>query len=56
MNIIIPIGGKGERFLNSGYKEKKPLINILGKPMISYVLDNLKITQDDKVFIIYYDI
>ena len=56
MNIIIPIGGKGERFLNCGYKEKKPLINILGKPMISYVLDNLKITQDDKVFIIYYDI
>ena len=46
MNIIIPIGGKGERFLNCGYKEKKPLINILGKPMISYVLDNLKITQE----------
>jgi HAD superfamily hydrolase (TIGR01509 family) len=56
MNIIIPIGGKGERFLNCGYKEKKPLINILGKPMIYYVLDNLKITSDDKVFIIYYDI
>ena len=56
MNIIIPIGGKGERFLNCGYKEKKPLINILGKPMIYYVLDNLQITPDDKVFIIYYDI
>jgi|688.fasta_scaffold34966_4 beta-phosphoglucomutase-like phosphatase (HAD superfamily)/choline kinase len=56
MNIIIPIGGKGERFLNRGYKEKKPLINILGKPMISYVLDNLKFTANDKVFIIYYDI
>ena len=56
MNIIIPVGGKGERFLNRGYKEKKPLINILGKPMISYVLDNLKIAADDRVFIIYYDI
>ena len=56
MNIIIPIGGKGERFLNCGYKEKKPLINILGKPMISYVLDNLQLTADDKIFIIYYDI
>ena len=56
MNIIIPIGGKGERFINSGYKEKKPLINILGKPMIYYVLDNLKITNYDKIFIIYYDI
>jgi HAD superfamily hydrolase (TIGR01509 family) len=56
MNIIIPIGGKGERFINAGYKEKKPLINVLGKPMIYYVLDNLKITNDDKIFIIYYDI
>lgn len=56
MNIIIPIGGKGERFIKCGYKEKKPLIDILGKPMIYYVLDNLKITNDDKIFIIYYDI
>jgi dTDP-glucose pyrophosphorylase len=40
MNIIIPIGGKGERFLNCGYKEKKPLINIFGKQMISWVVSN----------------
>jgi beta-phosphoglucomutase-like phosphatase (HAD superfamily)/choline kinase len=56
MNIIIPIGGKGERFLRNGYKEPKPLINILGKPMIHYLLDNLNFTDDDKVFIIYYNI
>ena len=31
MNIVIPIGGKGERFSMNGYKEPKPLINILGK-------------------------
>jgi HAD superfamily hydrolase (TIGR01509 family) len=56
MNIIIPIGGKGERFLQNDYKEPKPLINILGKPMIHYVLDNLNLTQEDNVFIIYYNI
>jgi len=57
MNIIIPIGGKGERFLKNGYTEPKPLINILGKPMIYHVLDNLKITSDnDKIFIIYFNI
>jgi HAD superfamily hydrolase (TIGR01509 family) len=57
MNIIIPIGGKGERFLNNGYKEPKPLINILGKPMIYHVLDNLKLNcKDDKIFIIYYNL
>jgi NDP-sugar pyrophosphorylase family protein len=54
MNIIIPIGGKGERFLKNGYKEPKPLIRILGKPMIFYVLDNLHISNKDSVFIIYY--
>jgi HAD superfamily hydrolase (TIGR01509 family) len=57
MNIIIPIGGKGERFLTNGYKEPKPLINILGKPMIYHVLDNLKLNcKEDKIFIIYYNL
>ena len=56
MNIIIPIGGKGERFLNTGYSDPIPLINILGKPMIYYVLDNLTLNNDDKIFIIYYNI
>jgi len=56
MNILIPIGGKGERFSNCGYKEPKPLIPIFGKPMISYVIDNLFYKPEDKIFIIYYDI
>ena len=56
MNIIIPLGGKGERFLTCGYSEPKPLITILGKPMIFYVLDNLQLTDDDKIYIIYYNI
>jgi beta-phosphoglucomutase-like phosphatase (HAD superfamily)/molybdopterin-guanine dinucleotide biosynthesis protein A len=55
MNIIIPIGGKGERFLKNGYKEPKPLIPVLGKQMIFYVLDNLNISDKDSVFIIYYN-
>lgn len=56
MNIIIPIGGKGERFKNEGYTQPKPLITIFNKPMIFYVLDNLKITKDDIIFIIYYNL
>jgi beta-phosphoglucomutase-like phosphatase (HAD superfamily)/choline kinase len=55
MNIIIPLGGKGERFKNSGYIESKPLIKILDKEMIFYVLDNLKISDLDNIFIIYND-
>ena len=54
MNIIIPLGGKGERFVKEGYLQPKPLIKILNKEMIFYVLDNLELTNDDKVFIIYF--
>lgn len=53
MNIIIPLGGKGERFSKNGYKEPKPLIPIFDKCMIEYVIDNLCITENDFVFIIY---
>ena len=53
MNIIIPLGGKGERFSKNGYLQPKPLIKILDKMMIEYVLDNIKLTNDDKIFIIY---
>jgi len=53
MNIIIPLGGKGERFSKNGYNQPKPLIPIFDKCMIEYVLDNLKISKEDNVFIIY---
>jgi HAD superfamily hydrolase (TIGR01509 family) len=53
MNIIIPIGGKGERFSKQGYVEPKPLIPILNKRMIEYVIDNLTLNAEDKLFVIY---
>ena len=56
MNIIIPIGGKGERFKNKGYNISKPLIKIFYKEMIFYLLDNLNININDKIFIIYYNL
>jgi beta-phosphoglucomutase-like phosphatase (HAD superfamily)/choline kinase/thiamine kinase-like enzyme len=56
MNIIIPLGGKGDRFKVNGYKEPKPLIKVFDKPMLFYVLDNLQLTSEDTVFIIYYNV
>lgn len=53
MNIIIPLGGKGERFYKNGFTQPKPLISIFEKCMILYVLDNLKLSDNTKVFIIY---
>ena len=34
MTDLIPAAGKGKRFSDTGYKDPKPLINVLGKPMI----------------------
>jgi beta-phosphoglucomutase-like phosphatase (HAD superfamily)/molybdopterin-guanine dinucleotide biosynthesis protein A len=56
MNIIIPLGGKGKRFKDKNFLVSKPLIKIFDKEMIFYVLDNLKIQKNDKIFIIYYNL
>lgn len=53
MNIIIPLGGKGERFTNCGYVNPKPLIKIMNEEMIFYVIDNLTMCENDNIFIIY---
>jgi len=53
MNIIIPLGGKGERFHKQGYDVPKPLIPIYNKEMIFHVLDNLNTSPNDNIFIIY---
>ncbi len=54
MNIIIPIGGIGQRFKDEGYDMPKPLINVLGKPMIYRVISNLEIDYNkDKIHIVY---
>ena len=42
MFILIPLGGKGERFKREGYERPKALINVFGKPIIFYLLDSLK--------------
>lgn len=50
MNIIIPIGGKGERF-KKNYICPKPFINIYGQSIIEWLLDNLNFHENDKLYI-----
>lgn len=38
---IVPMAGKGQRFVDAGYSVPKPFIDIEGKPMIRRVLDSL---------------
>jgi HAD superfamily hydrolase (TIGR01509 family) len=55
MNIFIPLGGKGERFSRQGFQEPKPMIPILEKRMIQYVLDSIQtqLEKEDMVSIFY---
>jgi dTDP-glucose pyrophosphorylase len=46
MNVVIPMAGKGSRFVQAGYTFPKPLIpvhNMNGKPMIQMVVENLNV-------------
>ena len=51
MNVLVPMGGIGERFARDGYRFPKPLVNIVGRPMIFWLLDNLTLDADDHVYI-----
>lgn len=55
ITIVIPMAGNGSRFTKAGYTDPKPLIPVHGKPMISWVVDNLKVPGARFVFIIRAD-
>ena len=55
MNIIIPIGGVGQRFKDEGYNMPKPLISVLGKPMIYQVINSLQLESTDIVYVVYHN-
>ena len=54
MNILIPMAGAGSRFEKAGYTFPKPLIDVRGKPMIQWVVENLNI-EAKYIFIVQKD-
>jgi NDP-sugar pyrophosphorylase family protein len=42
-NILIPMAGRGQRFVDVGYDLPKPLIDVRGKPLIQRVVESLGI-------------
>ncbi|MEW9501058.1 NTP transferase domain-containing protein [Jeotgalibacillus marinus] len=50
MKIVIPMSGRGNRFLQAGYKDPKPLIEVDGMPMIEHVV-NMFPGETDFLFI-----
>ena len=41
LNIVIPMAGRGSRFVKAGYKAPKPLLDIHGRHMIEVVTENI---------------
>lgn len=41
MNIVIPMAGRGQRFVDAGFTAPKPLIDVGGRPMYSWAVDSL---------------
>ena len=43
LNILVPMAGEGSRFKEAGYFFPKPIIEVLNKPMIQWVIESLNI-------------
>ncbi len=41
LNIVIPMAGLGSRFSEAGFEKPKPFIEVLGRPMIENVIENM---------------
>jgi NDP-sugar pyrophosphorylase family protein len=40
-SLVVPMAGRGQRFVDQGYRDPKPLIDVAGRPMIHQALDCL---------------
>lgn len=55
MDIVIPLGGKGERFAKQGFLMPKPLLRIGHKELIRHVVDHLVWGKDDTLTFLYHE-
>lgn len=51
MNIIIPMTGYGSRFVAAGYKELKPFIPVMGKPIIEWIVKGMYPEEEQFIFV-----
>lgn len=51
-NLVIPVGGLGQRFSAKGWTEPKPLISINGKPMLLASVESLGLAVENYLFAI----
>ena len=55
MKIVIPVAGIGSRLKPHTHTVPKPLIEVAGKPMLDYVVEEaLKVNPDELIFVVGY--
>jgi NDP-sugar pyrophosphorylase family protein len=42
LSIVLPLAGRGRRFVEAGFREPKPLIPVHGMPMVEVVVRNVR--------------
>lgn len=51
MNVIIPMTGYGSRFVAAGYRELKPFISVLDKPVIEWIVTRMYPADVNLIFV-----
>lgn len=51
MNVIIPMTGYGSRFVAAGYKDLKPFIKIMNKPIIEWIVTKMYPSDVQFIFV-----
>lgn len=51
LRIVIPMAGEGKSFQRAGYTFPKPLVDVLGKPMVQWVVENIN-AEADYIFVV----
>ena len=51
-NLLLPIAGNGQRFIDAGYSVPKPLIEINGKTILDRSLESVNIDNCNLIFVI----
>jgi len=54
-NLVLPISGRAQRFIDAGYKMPKPLILVKDKHVIDLALESMDISDCNLIFIVRLD-
>lgn len=55
VNIVIPMAGKGQRFIDAGYTTPKPLLKVGDKEVIGHIIENMRMPNAQFIFIVRED-